>query len=211
MLVKTVVVGELETNCYIVIDDESREGVVIDPGDEGEGILHLLEELKAKVRYILNTHGHMDHIGANRIIKERTGAQLLIHEEDAHMLTDGEENLSALFDLCEEEMISLPPDRTLKDGDVIDVNGLTLEVIHTPGHTRGSVAFKAGNTFFTGDTLFADSVGRTDLPGGSYETLMGSIRRLLGRIDDEALILPGHGPGLTLREMRKINPYLSGI
>lgn len=210
MIIKTLAVGEIETNCYIVMTDKSKEGVVIDPGDDGHKILRIIQELGVDVKYILNTHGHMDHIGANGLIKEETGAQILIHEEDSHMLTDSLENLSTFLGVY-GRVTSPPHDGLLGDGDVVEIQDLTFEVLHTPGHTRGGLTFKAGNVLFTGDTLFADSIGRTDFPGGSHSTLMDSVKRLVQNADDEIVILPGHGPQATLGEARRINPYLYNL
>ena len=210
MIIKRIVVGELETNCYIIADDECQEGVVIDPGDNGEEILRIIDELEINVKYILNTHGHADHIGANKAIKDRTDGKLLIHEDDLNMLTDNKENLSAFLD-PDEPLLSPNADKVLKDGDTFQVKDITFEVIHTPGHTRGGVVFKVGNTFFTGDTLFADSIGRTDFPGGSYNTLIKSIHRLTKLMNYDSTILPGHGPGTNFAKAKENNPYLFGI
>lgn len=207
MFLKTLVVGAIETNCYLVACPETREAAVIDPGAEGQRILQAVAENGLRVKYIINTHGHGDHIAANGTVKEATGAEILIHQDDAVYLTDPKKSLLAFMGANKPEP---PADRTLREGDVVEIGAtVRLEVIHTPGHTPGGICLKAGNVIFAGDTLFAGSVGRTDFPGGSYSKLISSIKEKLLRYQDDVEVYPGHGPGTTIGEERAYNPYLS--
>lgn len=198
-------VGQIEANCYIVFDDETKEGMVIDPGDEGERIYQEIEKNNLHVKYIVDTHGHGDHIGANQYLKEKTQAELLIHLEDAPMLTDAAKNLSIYMGY----QINKPAaDRMLKDGDILEIGKEKFTVLHTPGHTRGGICLYSGDICFTGDTLFQYSIGRTDFPGGSYEEIINSIKSKLLTLDDETIVFPGHGPKTTIGNEKKNNPFL---
>ena len=193
-------------NSYIIFDDETRDAVVVDPGDEGEKIIEDIKEADFALKYIINTHGHFDHVGANKLVKEATGALLAIHKEDACLLKDAQSN-ALLFGLTVNP--SPEPDLLLEDGSNIPLAGESLKVIHTPGHTRGGICINFNNILIVGDTLFAGSVGRTDLPGGSYEVLLSSIHNQLLTFDDDVKVYPGHGPATTIGEERKNNPFLS--
>lgn len=196
-------VGPIETNCYIVFD-ESKEALIIDPGAEAGRIFREIEKYGLKVKYIVNTHGHGDHIGANQKLKELTGASILIHELDGPMLTDGAKNLSIYMG----KNISLPAaDRLLKDGDFFEVGKMHFSVLHTPGHTRGGICLLAGDVCFSGDTLFDGSIGRTDLPGGSYSELINSVKTKLFTLDDKIVVYPGHGPDTTIGREKAYNPF----
>jgi len=199
--VSIIEVGQLRTNCYLVSSRE--EALIIDPGAEPERLLSKIGGLK--VRYIINTHGHSDHIGANGVVKEKTGASLLIHRDDASMLLRPAQNLSLLWG---EEVLSPPADRFLQGGERIEFAGVLWKVIHTPGHSPGGISLLWDHWLFSGDTLFAGSVGRTDLPGSSGEVLLRSIREKLLTLDDEVIVYPGHGPSTTIGEERRWNPFL---
>lgn len=206
MYIKTIVVGALATNCYLVGCEETRKAALIDPGDDGEKILAAVKKSGFQVDYIINTHGHVDHIGANRKVKEATGAQLLIHKDDADFLTNPSKNLSGLM---AKQNTGPAADRLLDDGDKINIgNTVTLEVLHTPGHTPGCICLKGEDVIFTGDTVFAGSIGRTDLPGGSYTIIINSIREKLMALEGDFTLYPGHGPASTLREEKVSNPFL---
>jgi len=203
-------VGPLATNCYAVLCEESREALIIDPGlsaGEERQIIDNVIHRGFKVKFILNTHGHADHISGNGILKRLTDAWILIHEEDAFMLTDPHENLSFMLGLT---ITSPKADRLLRDEDSISLGELEFKVIHTPGHTRGSISLFSmeEKIVFTGDTLFAGSIGRTDLPGSSFRDMMDSLRRLM-ELPDETIVYPGHGDVTSIGWERRSNPYIS--
>ena len=205
MIIKKLTVGPIQANCFILGCKETREAAVIDPGDEADRILRALTEAKLILKYIINTHGHFDHAGANARLKSVTGAEILIHKLDAYML----DQLSASAALFGVAAVNSPPaDRTQEDGDNISFGKITLQVIHTPGHTRGGISLHAEGAVFVGDTLFAGSVGRTDLPGGSAQTLKESIRNRLFTLGDEVTVYPGHMGNTTIGEEKKHNPFV---
>jgi hydroxyacylglutathione hydrolase len=205
ILLRKMVVGEVQTNCYILGCPKTREGLVIDPGGNPETIESNVIDMGLTVGAIVNTHGHVDHIGANRDIKEATGAELLIHEFDAAMLGDPVANLSSMWYM---PIVSPPADRLLSEGDTVKAGNIVLSVVHTPGHTAGGICLVAHGLVFSGDTLFAGSIGRTDFPGGSVELLIHSIRTKLMGLPRATVILPGHGPNTTIQKEKKSNPYI---
>ncbi|MDH5437949.1 MAG: MBL fold metallo-hydrolase [Candidatus Bathyarchaeota archaeon] len=212
MITKMFTVGTLCTNCYVVSCTETREALIIDPGFEtdleAKTVLKEIDQRKLRVRYIVNTHGHHDHTSGNGIMKRSTGAPILIHEYDAPMLTDSTKNLSVLFGL---RTASLPPaDQMLHDGNVVQVGDTALRVIHTPGHSRGSISLLGDDAVFSGDTLFAGSIGRTDLPSSSYEEIMLSLKKL-ATLPDHIKVYPGHGPTSTIGEEKRHNPFLQSL
>jgi len=197
MFVKMFTVGMLGTNCFLVGDTESREALIIDPGFDSESeariILKEIERNGFEIKYIINTHGHSDHIGGNRTLKEFTKAPILIHE-------------------CDAPMLSNPvPDRLLHEGDLIEVGSIRLRAIHTPGHSKGSIILVGADTVFSGDTLFAGSIGRYDLPGGSLQEIKNSLRNKLLILPDRLKVYPGHGPVSTIGEERRSNPFLQSF
>ncbi|NLC68342.1 MAG: MBL fold metallo-hydrolase [Clostridiaceae bacterium] len=204
MILKRLPTGMFASNCYII--GENKKGVVIDPGAKSVDILEAAKQVNLDVEYIILTHAHIDHIISMDEIREMTKAKVLVHEEDAKFLVDSWYNASKLFGI---EKVFNPADVLLKDNDILDIDGLKLEIIHTPGHTPGSICIKAGNSLFTGDTLFRMSVGRTDLGLGDYGRLMNSIKRLMA-LDDEAMVYPGHGTATTIGYERKNNPFVQG-
>jgi len=203
--IELLTVGPLETNCYIVNCEKTQEAVVIDPGAEPQNILKTTRENQLELRFIINTHGHIDHVSGNATVKAAMGVPILVHKGDASMLQAENNQLAVCFPESEP---SPPADRLLKDGDVIRFGKVTLRVIHTPGHTLGGVCLHRGNILFTGDTLFAGGVGRTDLKGGSSEFLADSIRTKLLVFSDDTIIFPGHGPSSTIGQERRYNPFL---
>jgi len=209
MIIKMFTFGMYLTNCYVVGCEETKEAIVIDPGfdrdREAEEVLKFIEQNGLRVKYIINTHGHADHTAGNGIIKKVTGALILIHENDAIMLTTVAKTLSRIFGL---QVTSPPADRTLRDGDVIQVGRIKLVVLHTPGHSKGGISLLGDKVVFTGDTLFAGSIGRTDFPGASFEEIMRSIKTKLVTLPDGFKAYPGHGPPTTIGEEKKHNPFL---
>jgi len=206
MILMRLVVGPLQVNCFILADDKTKEAVVIDPGDDAEDILRLINDKMLKVKYIVNTHAHFDHVGANKAVKESTGAELLLHAEDAPLLASVSSQ-SRTFGL--EPVVSPPPDRLVKHGDMITTGEISLKVLHTPGHTPGGISLLEQGLVFTGDSLFAGSIGRTDFPGGNLMTLLNSIRTHLMTLSDDTKIFSGHGPASTIGDERRDNPFLN--
>ncbi len=198
-------VGQLGANCYIVYCEKTMQGVVIDPGGNGKDIIARINRDQIQVAYILNTHGHADHIAANDELKEATGAPVCIHSADANMLISAQGNLSMYVG---SQFTCQPADQLLQDGDHIVVGEIDFEVLHTPGHTLGGVCFKANQVVFSGDTLFAQSVGRTDFPGGSHSQLVDSITNKLLVLADDILVLPGHGGATSIGEERHSNSFI---
>lgn len=203
MFLRKLVVGSLEVNCYILADEESLDALVIDPGDEDDRILDVIKRKDLKLKYIINTHAHFDHVGVNQSLKDATGAEILIHESDKELLRHAGDQ-AFLYGL------DVPPsnaDIFLKDGDDIIVGKIKLKVIHTPGHSEGGICLLGEGFVFTGDTLFAGSVGRTDFPGGDQVKLLESIRKRLALLPDNTRVYPGHGPETKIGEEKKYNPF----
>ena len=198
MKVKVLRVGPIGTNCYILLDEKAKLAAVIDPGDEADRILQVLEELEVELSYILLTHGHYDHTTAvPDLHAARPEAKIYIHEADANGAG------SHLFPLAGQV-----PDLLLYDeGDELTMGDITIKVLHTPGHSRGSVTLQTADLLFCGDTLFAGSCGRTDLPGGSYDQIMVSLKRL-GELKGDFYVCPGHDATSTLERERRGNPFL---
>ncbi len=206
MILSTMPLGPLQANCYIIGCEETRQAAAIDPGGEADRILAALKKDNLELAVIINTHGHFDHVGANKALKEATGAQLMIHSLDAPMLAHAFRSAAA-WGLRTDE--SPEADRLLEDGDTIGCGRLTFNVIHTPGHSPGGSCFhiKAQNALFVGDTLFAGSIGRTDLPGGDYDTLIGSIQNKLFALPDNTKVYNGHMEPTTIGEEKQFNPF----
>src|SRR6266849_4696161 len=206
-IVACVTVGIFQENCYLYACPQTLEAVIIDPGDEAERILERITELKLIPKYIINTHGHIDHIGAIDAVSEIYPVPLAIHPDDVHMYTD--ERVARMYGR-RAPLVQRKPDILLKEGDTISFGTLTLEVLHTPGHTPGGVCFVSRSyCIFSGDTLFYRSIGRTDLEGGSYEQIETSIREKLYTLDDGLVVFPGHGSPTTIIEEKYENPFVA--
>jgi glyoxylase-like metal-dependent hydrolase (beta-lactamase superfamily II) len=206
-LIETLPVGPLQCNCSILGDPDSGEAVVIDPGDEPERILEALARQRLKPVALLHTHAHFDHIGATRRVRESTGAPIRLHAAD-FPLYDALPRQAEIFGLRAEP--PLPPDRPVEDEEAIEFGPFTITAIHTPGHTPGSTCFRLEGdpgVLFSGDTLFRRSIGRTDLWGGDTESILQSIRRRLFRLPDALPVVCGHGPGTTIAEEKRLNPF----
>lgn len=207
MFFEKIVAGQLEANCYILGDDKTGEAVVIDPGGDAFEIIEAIKNNKLTILAIINTHGHIDHTFGNKALKEYSKSPVLIHEDDSEMLTSSFHNLS---DFLGYEISVIPPDRFLKDNEIIKVGSFELKVIHTPGHTQGCVSLECvgKGILFTGDTLFAGGIGRTDLPGGDGRKILSSISKRLLIYPENTIIYPGHGPSSTIGKEKKYNPFL---
>ena len=205
MIIKELVVGPLMANCFICGCSKTKEAVVIDPGGDADTILLSLAESKLKVKYIINTHGHFDHVSANGKMKDATGADILIHPLDASMLEKLSSN-AAFFGVSVEN--SPPCDQTLEEGDTVSFGDITLKVIHTPGHTPGGISLYTNGIVFVGDTLFAGSIGRTDFPGGDFNTLISSIKTKLFNMEDDIRVFSGHGPETSIGVEKRHNPFV---
>jgi glyoxylase-like metal-dependent hydrolase (beta-lactamase superfamily II) len=194
MVIDRLIVGPLQTNCYIISDQE-KDSFIIDPGDESDKIMKFIRSKNLKVHFIINTHSHIDHIKADYDLK----LPVYIHGLDAEALENPAKNFSSFllgdFNSCK-------PAKILKDQDKIGLKNFVIEVLHTPGHTPGGICLKVDNVVFTGDTLFKDGIGRTDLPGGSYEAIIASIRNKLLCLKDDMIIYPGHGESSTIGKER---------
>lgn len=205
MRVKTLTVGFLAANCYLAYCEDTREAIVLDPGGDGDKILKTIDELDLKVKFIVDSHAHYDHIAANGELKEALNVPILIHKADAEALVNPELNFSSFLAY---PYTSPRADRLLEDGDQIVFGRVKLKVLHTPGHTPGSICLLGEGEIFTGDTLFAGGVGRTDLPGGSFQKLVYSLKHRLMALPDWLKVYPGHGPQTVLGYEKRVNPYL---
>ncbi|MEM2045404.1 MAG: MBL fold metallo-hydrolase [Candidatus Bathyarchaeia archaeon] len=209
MEVKMFIVGRLLTNCYIVYCPRTHKAVIIDPGfeayEEAQQIIRYLNDNGIKPIAVINTHGHPDHVAGNKIMKETLSIPILIHEGDAQMLMEPGRRLARIYGFN----IDTPPaDKLLHDGEEVQFGGKALKVIHTPGHTPGSICLLGENEIFTGDTLFAGSIGRVDFPESSEDEMKRSLEKIKA-LPDHLEIHPGHGPTTTLGEEKRTNPFLT--
>jgi len=206
LILDTLPTGPLEVNCYIIGCEETREAAVIDPGGDVDQILQLLNKHKLNAAMIINTHGHFDHVGGNRQLLEATGAELLIHRADRLLLEHAGEH-AANYGLQAES--SPAPTRELVGGEILQLGKLSLQVIYTPGHSPGGICLYVEDILIVGDTLFAGSIGRTDLPGGDHQLLISGIKEKLLPLTEATRVYPGHGPMTTIGQEKLYNPFLS--
>ena len=205
--VSSLTVGELAANCWFLTNEDTKEALVIDPGDEADRIQAYLEKKGWTVPAILLTHGHLDHMGAADALKERIGAPILAMKAEEPLLSDGKKNLSAFII---HRAVTVKADRLLEDGEELELAGIRLKVYLTPGHTPGGGSFycEEAGCVFTGDTLFCGSVGRSDFPGGSMKALVQSIKEKLFSLPDNTRVCPGHGQETTVQYEKKYNPFV---
>jgi glyoxylase-like metal-dependent hydrolase (beta-lactamase superfamily II) len=219
MIIKTFPVGPLECNCSILVCEETKEAVILDPGGDADRILETVRELDAKVRYAIHTHAHVDHIAATREVAEATGCEIVLHKEDLFLYDDLPKQLAWLTSIgmplsilgMKEDDKTAPAHKLVEDEQEILFGKMKLKVLHTPGHTPGSICFRheaKEARLFSGDTLFAMGIGRTDLWGGSFPQIIDSIKGRIFRFDDDTAVLPGHGPATTVGMERRVNPFL---
>jgi glyoxylase-like metal-dependent hydrolase (beta-lactamase superfamily II) len=203
-------VGSMAVCCYLVACEKTGRAMVIDPGGDEDEVLAMISREGVSVEYIVNTHGHPDHVCGNGPLREATGATIVMHAADAEFFCKPEvKQYFAMLGLP----ASPPPGRLVEDGDILQVGSLSFTVIHTPGHTPGGICLYGAPHLFTGDTLFVGAVGRTDFPGGDLRTFMDSIRQRLLTLPDETIVWPGHGYGgsrSTIGEEKRSNPFLNG-
>ena len=208
MIIKCIVVGPLENNCFIIADENTKEALLIDPGDEPDRISDIIAENNLKVKYIVCTHAHFDHVGAIPELKNETGAKIVIHRDELNIYKHTKDQAAVLWGY---ELDPLPdPDVFVSDGDMLEIGNIKLETIHTPGHSPGGICLSGEGIVITGDTLFAGSVGRTDLFGGDIDMLKKSFKRLMA-LPDNTRVLAGHGPQSTIGKERISNFFSSEI
>jgi glyoxylase-like metal-dependent hydrolase (beta-lactamase superfamily II) len=205
--ITTFVIGPLQSNCYLVVDEASSRAAVIDHGMESGEVLETVRRKRLRLETVIVTHGHFDHVFSSALFKAETGAGMVMHPDDLPLLSEVPET-ARFFGV----KASLPPqpDRLVREGDTIPVGGLSLRVLETPGHTPGSISLCGDDAVFVGDALFAGSVGRTDLEGGDHDTLMASIRNVLLTLQDDVEVYSGHGPATLIGQERRTNPFLLG-
>lgn len=207
MKLEQIIVGPLQSNCYIIYDEESREGMVIDPGDEAEKIVNSIEQKKLRISYIVCTHAHFDHIGALSRLKGRTGAQIVLHRDELEIY-EAARDQGAFWGCTIEQPPK--PDIFVREGDTLTVAKTTFEVLHTPGHSPGGICLYGAGILLSGDTVFAGSVGRTDFFGGNTEDLKKSFKRIIS-LPPETHILPGHGDPSTISAERELNFFVQEL
>lgn len=207
MILKSLVVGQLSVNCFILACEETREGIVVDPGDDIADILNAVQEDDIRIVSIVATHGHFDHIGRAKTLIEKTGAPFAVHKDDL-FIVEGLEDVAAYFGLRTDP----PPqvDRFLENGEAVRFGKASLEVLHTPGHSPGGISLAWPGHALVGDLVFAGSVGRTDFEGGNTDVLLASVRERIFPLGDDTHLYPGHGPFTTVGQERKTNPFLTG-
>jgi glyoxylase-like metal-dependent hydrolase (beta-lactamase superfamily II) len=208
MFLEQLVVGPFSVNCYLIGCPQQRKMAVIDPGGEAERIWRRVQDTGFSLEYIINTHGHVDHIAANADLKQKSQARILAHADDVLLMTTRQEMLYSMFPGAKP---SPAPDQLLSDGQIIHLGNISLQVLHTPGHTQGGICLLTDGVLFTGDTLFADGIGRTDFPGGSYHQLISSIQNKLFCLDGRLKVLPGHGDESTLEREKRYNPFAGSM
>jgi glyoxylase-like metal-dependent hydrolase (beta-lactamase superfamily II) len=208
MFLETIVVGPLAVNCYVAGDQDTRQVIIIDPGDDAVKILDLVRRAMLNVKAIVNTHAHFDHVGAVEEVRQATKAPFMLHVDEAPVLASAQSS-ARMFGMQVAQ--PKPADKLVRDGDEITVGTVKFRVLHTPGHTPGGICLVSDKSVFVGDTLFQGSIGRTDFPGGDYGTLMASIRDKLLPLSDDTQVYAGHGPVTTIGAEKQFNPFVRQV
>lgn len=204
LLIRSRETGSLGANCYLVACEQTRQGMLIDPGADAAQIIAMVNEAEITIKYIVNTHGHVDHVGANAEVRQAFAAPIVIHEADGQLYRKPKESLTLFFG----DAKLAKPDQLVKDGDQLQLGRLTATVLATPGHTKGSICLQLEDVVFSGDTLFTGSIGRTDFPGGSAQEIITSIKEKLLVLPPDTVVYPGHGPQTTIGQEKAHNPFL---
>ena len=209
MIIKSLAVGPLEANCFVIGDPGTKEGAIIDPGDDAERILDVIDDSGLNIKFILATHGHFDHVGAVKKLKDKIGCDFLIHEDDLSFVRESKQsafNWGFRIDQVPD------PDGNVKNGDILKLGDLELHILHTPGHSPGGISIYVPDSriLFSGDTLFYSSIGRTDFRGGSMEVLVSSIKNKLYTLPDETIVHTGHGESTTIGDEKRGNFFVRG-
>ncbi|HDP98160.1 MAG TPA: MBL fold metallo-hydrolase [bacterium] len=204
MILETLVVGPLAVNCFVLGCQETQFAAIIDPGDEAVQIIAVVDKLGVEVKYILLTHGHVDHIAATSVLLQRFNAELVMHRADEFLISRAAEQ-AAMFGLPDPG--KLQPNRFVEDGDTLLLGKLPIQVLHTPGHSPGNISLLVGKKVFVGDLIFYGSIGRTDLPGGDFDKLIHSVNTKIFSLPDSTEIYPGHGPDTTVGFEKQNNPF----
>jgi len=210
VIIIPLVVGNLATNCYVVGDPETKKGIIIDPGGHAERIMDAVERENLEIVAIVDTHGHFDHVLDNEAVKQATGAPIAIHPADAPMLTDPKKGFGVFAMFFGGLRGGPPADVLLNEGDEVRFGNQVLKVVHTPGHSQGSISLVGDGVVFSGDALFQGSIGRTDFPGGDYQQLIDSIRTRILTLPDDTVVYSGHGPATTVGDEKRHNPFVRG-
>ena len=205
MILERLILGDLQTNCYILADNDTKECAIFDPSAEADRIMSVINQHELKAKYIILTHVHIDHVMALDEIKKITGASVVVHTDEADLLNDITGTLAQLFNTAPPKTKA---DIKVSDGDTVSLGEKEIKFIHTPGHTIGCMCALCENMLISGDTLFSESIGRTDFPGGNHNLLISSIKNKLMSLNDEIRVYPGHGPSTTIGHERMYNPYL---
>ncbi len=205
MILKKMEVGVYSANCYIIADEQSREGIIIDPGGDADRIMKFVKDNKLAIKYIVLTHAHGDHIGGVNEVLSETDAVLCVHKEDLFILKDKKKNFTSQM---RGPIVEIRDAKLLEDGDTLQAGDMTFKIIHTPGHSPGGICIHTKKLLFAGDTLFANNIGRGDLIGGDEAQLIRSIKAKLMELPDDTTVYPGHGPATRIGIERMTNPYL---
>jgi hydroxyacylglutathione hydrolase len=207
MVIHKLTLGLFGVNNFIIHSSSSSKAILIDACEDSQSILNKISELNLELVYLINTHGHGDHIAGNAEIIRQTGAQLMIHPLDEPYLSDPQLNLSTWLGA---KLESPPSDRLLNEGDMVELDDIQLKVLHTPGHTPGNITLVSGDVAFVGDVIFRESIGRTDFPGSSHHQLIETIRTKIYTLPDNTTLYNGHGPETTVGHEKKYNPFVRG-